>query len=241
MHTSHPTTRSARELPTLLVVSQDRSPKPAWISALRSGNFHAVQHSSFAAALDLFEQTTPDVILIDATGSMPNVLRMIHELRQAAANPVLLLCEACRDDDLLSAYEAGVDECIPKTISSAVLLAKVRSWLRRSWTVPVGFLGDVSAGGLALLPSQRHLVMGDGSIASLTNLELRLLHVLMARPDQPISADELIRRTWRDPSRGDPAALKNVVYRIRHKIEPQPASPRRLLSVPGAGYMFSTR
>ena len=107
--------------------------------------------------------------------------------------------------------------------------------------MPVGFLGDVSAGGLALLPSQRHLVMGDGSIASLTNLELRLLHVLMARPDQPISADELIRRTWRDPSRGDPAALKNVVYRIRHKIEPQPASPRRLLSVPGAGYMFSTR
>jgi len=85
-------------------------------------------------------------------------------------------------------------------------------------------------------PDRRQLRLPDGGEISLTNLELRLLHLLMSHPGQDLEANMIIDRVWGFET-VDSAELKNVVYRLRRKIEPDPAHPRTIQTVPG-GYIF---
>ena len=72
----------------------------------------------------------------------------------------------------------------------------------------------------------------------MTALEARLLYVLMRRPGQPIDAARLVRWVWGYEAEGDHAALKNLVYRLRRKLEPDPCAPRFLVTNGSDGYSF---
>jgi DNA-binding response OmpR family regulator len=137
---------------------------------------------------------------------------------------------------MVEAYEAGADECIAKPIGLRLGVAKVRAWLRRSWTVPTEALTSLEAGGLRLDPDKRHLELPGGGEIGLTNLELRLLHLLMSHPGQVLGPEVIVDRVWGFES-ADSAVLKNMVYRLRRKIEPDPAHPRYLRTAAG-GYVF---
>jgi DNA-binding response OmpR family regulator len=79
----------------------------------------------------------------------------------------------------------------------------------------------------------------NGGTARLTNLELRLLYYLMNRPDQIVTVEELNQRVWGYNAEADNTMLKNVVYRLRRKIEADPANPLIVQTVPGTGYRLA--
>lgn len=186
---------------------------------------------------------TPDLLVIDIsrlTTSVFNATRnMIKELRCITANPILLLSSRQDEDYVIDMYEAGVDEVIVKPISPAMFVAKTRAWLRRSWTVPVALLDKIRINEISLLPEERVVVIEGRGPIRLTNLELRLLHVLMAGKGKPIYTEELINRTWGYSGEADSTLLKNLIYRLRHKMEADSAHPAHILTVPGVGYEFA--
>lgn len=179
-----------------------------------------------------------DLIIVDKNSAQINVLRLIRHLRNEATVPILLLVPVADEMLMLEAYEAGADEVIAKPIGIQLFLAKVKAWMRRSWTVPTSMLSSFQAGDLRLDPAQRQLITEAGKIIKLTSLEFRLLHLLMSHPNQVLESALIIDRIWGANSGGDSALLKNVVYRLRRKIEVEPSQPRYVQAITGEGYMF---
>jgi DNA-binding response OmpR family regulator len=136
----------------------------------------------------------------------------------------LLFLPTHHETEILEAYAAGVDEVVVKPISPAIFLAKIMAWVRRSWTVPVAGLSLVKAGSYRLDPARRCMTNPDGMEIKLTNLEFRLLLLLMSRPAYVFSGDDIVESLWGGYGNGDQVLLKNVVYRLRRKIEADPAA-----------------
>jgi DNA-binding response OmpR family regulator len=102
----------------------------------------------------------------------------------------------------------------------------------------VDALEEIRVSNFSLNFSERMLIHGHQPPVKLTNLELRLLHLLMGHSPRTVSYDEIIHHVWGSLSDADYAALKNVVYRLRLKIEANPNEPRYLVTLPGVGYKF---
>ncbi len=135
--------------------------------------------------------------------------------------PILLFLPAHHETEILEAYAAGADDCVIKPISPAIFLAKVMAWAQRSWLLPMDSIRAVQTTSWNLDPRTRSLVHANGIRVGLTNLEFRLLNLLMSKPGQVFSNEELIRVVWGNYGHGDEVLLKNVVYRLRKKLELQ--------------------
>jgi DNA-binding response OmpR family regulator len=179
-----------------------------------------------------------DLILIDTHTQQMNVVSIIRRLRAETTVPIMLLLEDENESGVLDAYEAGADEVVVGAISPRLFQAKIGVWQRRSWTVPETLLDSFEAGDLRLDPSQRQLVKASGDPIKLTTLEFRLLHLLMSNPNHVMESSLIVARIWGANGGGDTTMLKNVVYRVRRKIEPDPSQPRYIQAIPGEGYLF---
>jgi DNA-binding response OmpR family regulator len=99
-------------------------------------------------------------------------------------------------------------------------------------------LDPLRVGSLHLDPSRHLLERAGREAVHLTNLELRLLYYLMGRPGHTVTTEELCQRVWAPTGESDVRTLKNLVYRLRHKIEEDPARPGYIRMVFGVGYQF---
>lgn len=183
-------------------------------------------------------EIAPDLLVIEIEASQDNGLIAIRKLRREAVIPILLLTSTTSDEFLIEAYEVGVDDCILKPISPILLRAKLKAWLRHSRSVPVNLLDLLVVGNVTLIPTDRTIVIERADPIQLTNLEFRLLYYLLGRRNHVMTTDELCQHIWLDRDGGDSAALKNIVYRLRKKIEADPHIPQYLRTVAGIGYEF---
>jgi len=207
-----------------------------WCYALEQRGIMSLVAVSVTQAESQWAESSPDLGIADIYTSQIDALALCRQLRAQTANPLLVLCGHSDESALLTIYEAGADECMVRPVSVPLFLAKIRAWLRHAWTVPVHTLEPRVCGSLRLEPERRCLVRGNGQAAPLTSLEFRLLHTLMCYPRHVFSPEVLLDAVW-GISDGDHIALKNVIYRLRHKIEPDPCQPRYVMTVPG-GYTF---
>jgi two-component system OmpR family response regulator len=151
--------------------------------------------------------------------------------------PILLFLPGHHETRILDAYADGVDEVVVKPISPPIFLAKIMAWMRRSWIMPTDGLMLVKAGKYKLDPARRCVFDPNDHETKLTNLEFRLLHILMSRPGHIFLVDDLIETIWGGYGHGDQGLLKNVVYRLRKKVEKDPSHPL-LLQTHQGGYSF---
>jgi DNA-binding response OmpR family regulator len=220
----------------VLLVSDSTDSGQFWAHVLRYNHLLTVFVEPLGQLITRWDEVIPDVILIDVSTTSADVFDLCRKLRAESVTPTILLVPTSDEAFLLKAYEAGVDECVAKPVSAMLLLAKVRSWMRRSWTLPTDALEPLKSGGFHLDPKNRQVVVHDMEAVRLTNLELRVLHLLMGHPKQTLSQDTIIDRVW-GPGGGDTGMLKNVVYRLRRKIEQDPSHPACVLTAAG-GYTF---
>jgi DNA-binding response OmpR family regulator len=193
--------------------------------------------TSLEKAIDRWMNENPDVVVLDVDVPHDQRMELYQSFRAVSVAPILLFLPVYHEMEILAAYAAGVDEVVIKPISPAIFLAKIKAWVRRSWAVPTAELAQVKAGKHRLEPIRRCLITPDGLEVRLTNLEFRLLHLLMARPGHVFSAEEIIEALWGEYGNGDQVLLKNVVYRLRKKIEADPSRPVFLQTWQG-GYCF---
>jgi DNA-binding response OmpR family regulator len=188
-------------------------------------------------AFQRWADEAPDLMVVDIEPVESLALKVVRELREQAVIPILLLGTNAANHFILEVYDSGVDEYILKPVEPSLLHAKVKAWLRRTWSIPVGMLDALKVGDIQFIPEERMLILEGQPPIRMTNLELRLMYYLMSHAGRIITAEELFQRVWgtdREPNR---ATLKNVVYRLRLKLEPDPNHPQYIRTVAG-GYQF---
>ncbi|HET9589538.1 MAG TPA: response regulator transcription factor, partial [Anaerolineales bacterium] len=212
---------------------------PQWGFNIRQQRLQVVLELQPSRAFERWSQEAPDLVVFDIDPMEALAIDLIRELREQAVIPILMLASNPTDTFMLEAYDAGVDEYILKPIHPSLLRAKIKAWLRRSWSIPVDMLDSLQFGSLQLVPAERTIRLEGREPVRLTNLELRLMFYLLSHPGRTLTAEDLCQRVWGNYADGSKTTLKNVVYRLRNKIEADPAHPRYIRTVAGVGYQFT--
>jgi DNA-binding response OmpR family regulator len=218
--------------PRVFIVCDQDATAPIWGYIIRDKGLVAILETSVQRAMERSVEEIPDLIVIDVNAPHSARMELCRKFRGLGASPILLFLPYNNEPEILEAYQNGVDECVVKPISPAIFLAKIVAWMRRSWSEP---MRPRLTGRLNLNPSHRSAVGKNKSEIKLTNLEFRLLHLLMSRPGYVFSAEEIIQTVWGDE--GDVVVLKNVVYRLRKKLEEE-AGESHLIKTWPRGYSF---
>lgn len=217
----------------VLVVDDDIQLAALIAFALRREGFEALKAHDGQAALAMWEAEQPDLVILDVNLPGLDGYGVLGEIRAVSATPVIMLTVRGDEDDMVRGLAAGADDYIAKPFSPRNLLARVHAVLRRS-----GGAGAVvvAAGDLSLDVERMTLRRGDGEPIRLTPLEFRLLHYLFAHRGHVLTTEDIIRQVWGYDAEGDRTALKQLVRRLRVKIEDDPAQPRIIETVVGVGY-----
>lgn len=215
------------------VVCDQSATAPIWGYLIREKGLVAILETVVARAMDHALEDIPDLIVIDINAPHAQRIELCKRYRALSSSPILLFLPANNENEILEAYQTGVDECVVKPVSPAIFLAKILAWAKRSWSQP---MSPLRTGPLKLDPAHRSAVAATGQEVRLTNLEFRLLHLLMSRPGYIFKAEEIMQTVW-GMEEADLALLKNVVYRLRRKLEEE-ASETSLIQTRPGGYSF---
>jgi len=225
--------------PRVLIVSNQQTTGPLWVFSLQQQDLHVMLEADPSKTLQRCEMETPDLIILDINLPEGQTVDLIKSLRAEMTTPILLLTPPRSEENVIEVYKAGVDDYMSKPVSPSLFNAKVKVWLRRSWSATTNTLDPVKIGGMHLFPSERLVIRDNGQPVHLTNLELRLLYYLISRAGQTVTTEELNQRVWGYTGEVDNTMLKNVVYRLRRKIESDPANPLIIQTVAGVGYKLA--
>ena len=207
---------------------------------LRQAGLQPLATSSADKLLAMCAEEAPDLIILETTSRETDLLPLVGRLRTDSDTALMLISPQSEEEHILAALDLGVDDYLPRPHSPQMLVARIRALIRRAQPVPLSALGPVSVQDLILDPEQHVVTTADGSAVRLTNMEFRLLFLLMRNPDRVIPTETIVERVWGYGGAGEATLVKNLVTRLRHKIEPDPAHPRYVKTVPGVGYSFSS-
>ena len=222
----------------ILVISDDMDVARIWAFSLEQSGLKVSLAGMGEQALHSSAEVQPDLVVVDSHTWQGEDIEFCRQLRLETAMPLLLFTSQNDEYYLLQAYQAGVDEVVAQPVSPRMFMAKVRSWLRRIQRIPNAVLDELQAGGFRLDSENRQLLLPDGHSVRLTYLETRLLYLLMSHPDQLQETMSLVEQVWGHYGQGDKMLLKNLVYRLRRKIEPDQARPHILITEGSQGYRF---
>jgi DNA-binding response OmpR family regulator len=175
----------------------------------------------------------PDCVLLDVMLPGRSGFELCREIRAASKVPVLFLSARGGDADKIRGLGLGADDYIVKSATPAEVIARVKAVLRRSGTSRG--LERLRFGGLEV-DLAAHEVTVAGRPVRITAREFELLSVLVRHPRQVFSREHLFELVW--GSYGDRTAVSVYISRLREKIEDDPADPRYIVTVWGAGYRF---
>jgi two-component system response regulator RegX3 len=221
--------------PRILVVEDEQALADAVGYALR-GDGHEVEavedgEAAISAATDRpFDLLVLDLMLPGVSG-----IEVCRRLRSESPIPILMLTARDAEVDRVLGLEAGADDYVTKPFSMSELLARVRAILRRRELDAHEAHPTRDIGGLHL-DLERYEASVDGEHVQLTQSELKLLALLSRDPGRVYSRREIMQHLWESDYIGDARAADLHISNIRRKIERDPESPERLLTVRGAGY-----
>lgn len=203
--------------------------------ALRQAGFLVVTAMDGVMALEVFEQEQPDLAVLDINLPRMNGFELARRLREGSSVPVIMLTVRGEEDDVVRALSLGADDYLTKPFSPKILIARIKAVLRRAGLESAGTL---TLGGLALQVDELTLEGLPQGTVRLTPLEARLLQLLFAHAGRTVQTERILAHVWGHRAGGNRQLLKQLVHRLRHKIESDPAEPRLLKTVPNAGYAF---
>jgi len=178
-----------------------------------------------------------DLVVLDVMLPGKDGFAVVSELR--AANqfvPVLILTALGRPDDVLKGFAAGADDYLPKPAELAILLARVRTLLRRSgWAKRAA--NHYTFAGRTIDFDTLELRVGD-RVLPLTLMEANLLRYLVQHEGSAVSRRSMLEDVWGLHEDTDTRAIDNFIVRLRRYLETDPAKPKHLLTVRGVGYRF---
>jgi len=220
----------------ILVVDDDLALSDVLAFAMRRGGYEVVRAYHGLSALEQFAKEHPDLIVLDWRLPQLDGLDVCTRIRQASAVPIIMLTVRDSDEHVIAALEAGADDYIVKPFSPRQLMERVRALL---WQVVQEPQDAYQVGLLTLDTKKREMHFGAAKPTYLTRLESRLLRALMSKPDQALHNDSLILQVW-GPEGATNDMLRQLVLRLRDKLEKITRSPALVETVSPPGYAFNT-
>ncbi|OLE65744.1 MAG: DNA-binding response regulator [Acidobacteria bacterium] len=218
----------------ILVVDDDLELLRLIAFALRQAGYLIVEAQDGPSALEAFDRERPDLAILDVNMPRLNGFDVLKRIRAGGStSPVMMLTVRSAEEDQVRGLDLGADDYLAKPFSPRTLLARVRALLRRAG---VERPAPLASGDLVLDLEKQSVRVRGKAPARLTNLEARLLQLLLANGGHTLPLDRLTSHVWGNRGLGDRQLLKQLVHRLRRKIEEDPASPRYLVTVSGVGY-----
>jgi two-component system response regulator RegX3 len=223
----------------VLVVEDEESFSDALSYMLRKEGFEVAVCPTGPDALDTFDRSGADLVLLDLMlPGLPGT-EVCRTLRQRSNVPVIMLTAKDAEVDKVVGLELGADDYVTKPFSSRELVARIRAVLRRQGETEEVQTATLEAGPVRM-DVDRHVVTVRGKQIQLPLKEFELLEVLLRNADRVLTRMQLIDRVWGVDYVGDTKTLDVHVKRLRAKIERDPASPRHIVTVRGLGYKFES-
>lgn len=192
----------------------------------------------------LTEKQGFDAVVLDVMLPGKDGFTVARELRDAQHFvPLIMLTARGRPEDVLKGFEAGADDYLPKPFNLDILLARIRSLLRRKqWLrVPADkprTEDDVYAFAEVVVDFGKLQIRARGTTFPLTVMEGELLRYLVQNSGRPVSRKAMLENVWNLHEDTETRAIDNFIVRLRRYIEEDPAQPRHLITVRGLGYQF---
>jgi two-component system response regulator RegX3 len=222
----------------VLVVEDEEAFSDVLSYMLRKEGFEVSLASTGTAALTEFDRTGADIVLLDLMlPEMPGT-EVCRQLRQRSNVPIIMVTARDSEIDKVVGLEIGADDYVTKPYSPRELVARIRAVLRRQSSDAVEHAGATLSAGPVRMDVERHVVTVDGSAVQLPLKEFELLELLLRNAGRVLTRGQLIDRVWGADYVGDTKTLDVHVKRLRSKIEPEPSTPRYLVTVRGLGYKF---
>ena len=221
----------------ILVVDDDALLRRSLSLQLEQAGYQASTAASAEDALALVRRDQPDLILLDVGLPGMDGLEALKHFQQAGDVPVIFVTARRRELDTILGLELGADAYITKPFNPDVLLATVKSVLRRtSRSAPAAAQDSALIVGDMAIDPAAHTAVVAGKNCDLTAREFALLHTLALEAGRVIPVDDLITRIWGAEFMGEPQVVYVHIRWLREKIEENPNKPRRIVNVRGVGY-----
>ncbi len=204
---------------------------------LRARGYEVFSAMSGRAALEAVERDKPDLIVLDL--GLPDIdgVEVCRLVRQTLSVPILVLSARGAEGDKVSALDAGADDYVTKPFGVEELLARIRATLRRMEN-PSPPSEPIVRGDL-VIDRERFRVLRDGEEVRLTPKEFELLAFLAQHAGRVLTHRTILKAVWGSHAVDQPEHLRVLVGSLRKKIEPNPSSPKYILTEPWVGYRFA--
>ncbi len=228
--------------PLVLIVEDE----PSFVDALTVGlsreGFRVESAPDGVEGLDRFRDTNPDIVLLDVMLPRLSGIDVCREIRKESSVPIIMVTARSEEIDTVVGLEVGADDYVSKPYRLRELVARMRAVLRRG-TRAVDASDDrpdeiVFVDGNLELDVDRHEVTLGGSAVGVPLKEFELLALFLEHAGNVLTRSTLIDRVWGHDYVGDTKTLDVHVKRLRGRIEENPSSPTRIVTVRGLGYKF---
>lgn len=226
----------------ILIVDDDRTLADLLSFTFRRAGYETVQAFDAPGAIQTFEQEPVDIIVLDVNlpgeAQLRNGFDVCKTIRQTSNIPVILLTVRDDEDDIIKGLNIGADDYVLKPFSPRQLVARVQTVLRRAREGQVLTPAPFSAKDIQFDPNRREVICGEAEPVTLTRLESRLMEAFFLNPNQVLPTASMIDHVW-GPEGATPEMLRQLVRRLRQKIEMDPGDPQLIQNHPGIGYRFT--
>ncbi len=222
----------------ILVVDDELSIIKFLRANLESKGYEILAAMDGAEALQVFEMELPDLVILDIMMPKMDGFEVSRRLREWSQTPIIMLSARGDESDKVKCLDIGADDYITKPFGASELIARVRAVLRRTEaaaTVPTQ--SSFISGDLQISFAQRRVTIA-GKEVKLTPTEYSLLQEFVLNAGKVLTHTHLLNKVWGSEYREDTQYLHVFVRRLRAKLEPDPANPRYIITVPGVGYQF---
>jgi DNA-binding response OmpR family regulator len=217
----------------ILIVEDDATLADVIAFTLRREGFHVLQALDGELAIQRWMEDDPDLILLDINLPKMDGFEVCKKIREKSNTPIIMLTVRSEEDDILHGLGIGADDYITKPFSPRQLVARARAVLRR--VNQIHLPSTYNIGDLKFDQDRREVQVGGKDPVQLTQLESKLLAVLIRNAGHVLTTNQIIEHVW-GAEGADRDMLRQVVHRLRGKIEPDPSTPSFIETVPGLGY-----
>ncbi len=224
----------------ILVIEDDVAIRRGLCDALQFTGYTVVECDRGDRGLEAALSDAPDLVLLDVLLPGMEGFRVLQELRKARPRlPVIMLTARGTEEDRVRGLKGGADDYVVKPFSATELLARVEAVLRRSAERPTD-VQSLSFGDRTVDFERLEIVVRDGATLRISDLEANIIRYLAVNPGRPIDRKELLQHVWGGSTRElETRTVDMHIRRLREKLERDPASPERILTVRNKGYMFA--
>lgn len=218
-----------------LIVEDDKTLADILAFTFVREGYEVVLASTGSDALKLWEKEHPDLMLLDINIPFPDGFSVCETIRKDWDTPIIFLTVRDSEDDIIHGLDIGADDYISKPFSPRQLMARVDAVLRRSCNqmdvdhLQVGIVYLDLAQKIIKIPNQEPVALSDS--------ECRFIHCIMRYAGQVVSSQILINCIW-GPENGNKEMLRQMVHRLRKKLEPMEEKKPLIETVSGVGYCF---